>query len=111
MDLFGFEEDLEIHNSEIASNTILPKMVPQVVSSNDDTSKLTISQIQDLLSENLANDTVSDADTFQESETSIFDETTSLVSIQTNLTSVSLDVIIICIIVHFKCTPKKFHHP
>lgn len=81
MDLFGFEEDLELHNSEVASNTIGPKLVSQIESSNDDTSKLTISQIQVLLSNDLANDTVSDVDTLQESDTSIFEETTSLVSI------------------------------
>lgn len=84
MDLFGFEEDLELHNSEIASKTIVPKAVP-VESENDDESKLTISRIQELLCEDLVNDTISDQDTFQETETSIFEETPSLVSIQIRL--------------------------
>lgn len=80
MDLFGFEEDLELQNSQIASNTTVPRVMPQIVSPNDDSSKLTISQIQDLLSKDLANDTISDVDTLQESDTSIFEETTSVVS-------------------------------
>lgn len=77
MDLFGFEEDLDLYNSEIASNSVASQSLPQTVSSETDKSKLTISQIQDLLSKELAVDSVSDQDTLHTSDTSIFEETTT----------------------------------